>query len=75
MIKTETIVIDGNEFAHTYSDRGVKIMQETGDIYDEAIDILNSGHTYTETEEYITEEVEDSEALDILLGRDNDEAI
>lgn len=37
-----------------YSDSGVKILQnETGIIYDEAIDILPCSYTYSETEEEV----------------------
>lgn len=45
MIKTE-VLSDGR--VHTYSDAGMKIMQETGIIYDDAVDTVE--HTYTETE-------------------------
>ena len=53
MIKTEHFMTrsDGVELYRTYSDANVKIMQvETGLVYDEAIDIEDSGYTYTETE-------------------------
>lgn len=36
---------------HTYSDLGLKIRQETGVVYDDAIDVVE--HTYTETDEPI----------------------
>jgi len=45
---------DGIKLYKTYSDEGYKILQnETGIIYDEAIDIENSGFTYSETDEPI----------------------
>lgn len=73
MIRTENITIDGREFVRTYSDSGLRIMQETGAAYDEAVDVADSGHTYTETNEQIQDEITDSEALNILLGRGADE--
>lgn len=45
MIVTE-ILDDGR--THTYSDTGLKIMQETGVVYDDAVDSVP--HTYTETD-------------------------
>jgi len=45
MIITETLE-DG--MTHTYSDAGFKIQQETGVIYDDAVDVVP--HTYTETD-------------------------
>ena len=40
-----------NNFAHTYSNKGVKIKQiETGIIYDEAVDTLPCRYTYEETD-------------------------
>lgn len=57
----------------TYSDAGFKILQETGAKYDEAIDIANTTHTYTETDEPVdSEELTDTEALNIIMGRDQD---
>lgn len=50
MIKTETIIIDGEEFVHTYSDAGYLIHGgEPASDYEEAIDPIGSGRTYTET--------------------------
>lgn len=71
MIMTETITIDGLEYTRTWSDSGFRIMQETGAVYDEAMDV--TAHTYTETDEPIQDEITDSEALNILLGRGVDE--
>ena len=79
MIKTETITINGHELVRTYSDANMMIQQDgTSVIYAEAIDPVDSGRTYTETETPIeqTEEdrlaqlEEDSKALKILLGED-----
>ena len=44
---------DGVNLYRTYSDQNMMIEQETGARYYEAIDIENSGHTYTETDEPI----------------------
>lgn len=66
MIKTETI---GN-FIRTYSDRGMKIHggQPEGD-YDEALDPIGSGRTYTETNIPIeSDEGTVEEILKILTG-------
>ena len=49
--KTRT---DGVNLYRTYSDEGFYIIQiETGNIYDEAIDIENAPYTYEETNELI----------------------
>ena len=48
---------DGVNLYRTYSDESYKIMQEqTGDIYEEAIDVEDSQYTYIETDELIEEE-------------------
>lgn len=61
----------------TYSDAGLMIQQEqTGAIYEEAIDIDSIGYTYVETDipiEGEAIELSDTEALNILLGRENNE--
>ena len=65
---------DGVNLYRTYSDQQLVIEQETGARYDEAIDVENSGHTYTETDIPITppdpEPVEDElvQAAKILFG-------
>ena len=56
MIKTEHIGKNGLgiNLYRTYSDENKIIKQiETGNEYDEAIDVENSGYTYEETEKYI----------------------
>ena len=65
MIITETI----GDRIHTYSNTGMKIKQEqTGIIYDDAMDVPEKGYTYTETNEPIqTEDLTSQEILDILL--------
>lgn len=64
-----------NEFGEklyiTYSTENKKILQEdTGIVYDTAIDIEGSPHTYIETEEMIEDDifVDPQEALDIIFG-------
>lgn len=56
-----------------HSDRNVKILQiETGIPYDNANDALPCKYTYEETNipiSTINQEIDDSEALDIILGR------
>lgn len=77
MIQTEFYRkrLDGINLIRSYSDRNMKIIQDqTGNIYDEAIDVENSGYSYTETDIPIeSPEISDTEALNILLGRENDE--
>ena len=51
---------DGVNLYRTYSDEGYKIKQnETGFIYDEAIDIEGANYTYTETDKLIEDEIEE----------------
>lgn len=72
MIITETI----GDRVHTYSDAGMKIRQDqTGIVYEDAMDVPEMGYAYTETDEPIADvEVTDSEALSIIMGRDSDES-
>lgn len=56
-----------------YSDKGMKIKQEeTGSVYDEAVDVIPCRYTYTETDIPIDDQtIEDkAEAYDILMGVD-----
>lgn len=61
MIITE-ILEDGR--THTYSDAGFKIQQETGVIYEDAVDSVP--HTYTETDIPIEEDETAEEVLSML---------
>ena len=65
MVKTQKITRDdGVKLIRTYSSRGFKIRQnETGIIYDEAIDVENGKYTYSETDEKIESEVEKNEGV------------
>ena len=66
MIKTEFFIEreDGIKLYKTYSDNEkMNLLQnETGIIYSEAIDIENSGHTYSEVEKPEEETVELNES-------------
>lgn len=77
MIKTDFFRTreDGVSLYRTYSDNNVKIRcNEDGGDYDEAVNIQNSGFTFYETDIPIeSPEISDTEALNILLGRENDE--
>lgn len=77
MIQTEYYMTrdDGVNLYRTYSDANLMIRQEqTGNVYTEAVDVENSGYTYTETDTPIDESEEDDEneqlveAAKILLG-------
>ena len=47
------IIENGNRIYH-YSDAGFRILQnETGIIYDDAVDVMPCKYTYSETEELI----------------------
>lgn len=49
---------DGIKLYRTYSDEKYKIkQQETGAIYDEAVDVGDKNYTYIETNEKIEEDV------------------
>jgi len=71
MLITETLT-DGR--IRHYSDAGMMIRQmETGALYEDAVDIPEK-FTYTETDTPIEgDELTDSEALNIIMGRDDNE--
>ena len=71
MIKTEFYREreDGVILNRTYSDAGMMIRQdETGALYDEAIDPASTGRNYTETDIPIDPDDTAEEILSILLG-------
>lgn len=79
MIKTENIYVNGRALVRIYSDANRMIRQDgTGNIYSEAVDPLNSGRTYTETDtpieqtedDRVAQLEEDSAALKIILGEE-----
>ena len=57
MIISETLTINGKEYTRRYSDLGV-YLERDGARYEEAIDPVDSGRTYTETEQPIMDESE-----------------
>ena len=67
---------DGVKLYRTYSDQGFLILQvETGIQYDEAIDVENAPYIYSETsilteQENTSDEISDSEALNIIVEGD-----
>lgn len=65
----------GNErenLIKTYSDLGLRIRQnETGEIYDEAVDAYRSEYTYSETDEYIVAEDAEDEEIDYKTAYNN----
>lgn len=72
MIQTEIVTIRGKQFQRTWSDAGYLIDRD-GAQYSEAVDPLDSGRTYTETDvpmesEPMTETEEKAMAYDILTG-------
>ena len=72
MIKAETVTINGRTFIRTYSNSGYMIKQDgTGAVYSEAVDPVDSGRTYTETDEIIESETDTEDyktAFEILTG-------
>lgn len=56
-------LIDGGKFVRHYSDTKMMIKQdETGCLYDEAVDLVPCRYTYTETDEPIPEPEPEPEA-------------
>lgn len=64
MIRVETVVIDGKEFTHTWSDSG-KMVVRNGVSYDEAYDPSEFYRTYEEGENKHSEEGEDEVMVSI----------
>ena len=69
MIKTESLVIGGQEYTRTYSDDNRFVVRD-GVSYSEAVDPAYLGRTYTEGEEMPDEEISEEEAGRILMGVD-----
>ena len=61
MIKTEIVTFGGKEYVRTWSDLSMMIERD-GALYEEAIDPIDSGRTYTETDQPIVDETEAVEA-------------
>ena len=70
MIIKESYMINDIPFVRTYSDAGRYVVRD-GVSYDEAHDPAEFGRTYTEGELIPEEEIEPQEALNILLGDDD----
>ena len=63
MIIQTTKIINGIVYDYTYSDSGFMI-EQNGARYSEAVDPLNSGRVYTETDELIEIKTDDTAAED-----------
>jgi len=55
MIITQTVVIDGVSYARAYSDARM-LIERDGALYEEAIDPIDNGRTYTESDQPIPDE-------------------
>lgn len=68
MIKTEMV----EDRIRHYSDAGFMIYQvETGNLYEDAVDVVPCPYTYEETETPIERELDAQQVLDILMGENN----
>lgn len=57
-----------------YSNRGMMLRQiETGELYEDAVDVLPCSYTYEETDTPIDSELTAQEALNIILGVTDDD--
>lgn len=56
MIQTEK----NDEYIRTFSDEHYKIRRNDGEVYYEAIDLINSEYSYEETDELIEDYVEEN---------------
>lgn len=64
MIKTEIVEINGRNLMKSYSDKCFKILQnETGIIYESAVDVENAPFTYSETDTPIESDAHTAEQL------------
>ena len=63
----ESLTIGGRDFIKTYSDQGMKIERQDGILFDDAVDPVDMGRTYTETDIPIEGETAE-EIVSILLG-------
>lgn len=67
MVKSEQLE---NNIVRHYSDSGFRILQnETGIVYDDAVDVMPCRYNYSETVELVEgDDLTDSQALYILTG-------
>ena len=64
------VIENGNRIRH-YSDAGFRILQnETGIVYDDAVDVMPCRYTYSETDELI-EVVETTEPIETFDEQNN----
>lgn len=61
MVKIEIVTIRGKDYLRTWSDADLMIERD-GALYEEAIDPVDSGRVYTETDQPIAHEGEAEEA-------------
>ena len=57
MLKTDTVTINGVDYIRTWSDADMMI-ERNGEMYEEAIDPIDSGRTYTETNQPIVHDMD-----------------
>lgn len=72
MLKTEKVIYNGEEYLRTWSGLGVMIERD-GALYEEAVDPVDSGREYTETDTPVEDfEVDEADYLAALrsLGVD-----
>lgn len=60
MIKTETLLINGIELIHTFSDTYTLIQNETNLEYIEAYDLKATNYTYKESNNLLVKEKEEN---------------
>lgn len=66
MVQYDKIIINGRERIRAWSDLGMKIERD-GQLYDDAVDPVGSGRTYTETDvPILAEEAEEADYLEAL---------
>ena len=61
MLKTETVTYNGKDYIRTWSDAD-QMIERDGALYEEAVDPVDSGRTYTETDQPIVREGEAEES-------------
>ncbi len=61
MLKTEIVTFNGKEYVRAWSDQNMMVERD-GALYEEAIDPIDSGRAYTETDQPIVHEGEAEEA-------------
>lgn len=67
MLKTENVTYNDTEYIRTWSDTGM-MLERDGELYEEAVDPVDSGRTYTETETPIPVDDLEAEEADYLAA-------